>query len=134
MDTDTLRHQHDNISIAADELADAVRNPGKPRPVATLRWRLARQLLAHLAVEDRFLYPSMITRGGDAGRTAQRFQNEMGNLGEAFASYMSAWNEARIQREWAVFCGETGIILAALAERIDRENDILYPLAGRSAA
>ena len=80
MDIDAIRLQHDSISESATALAAAVSN-STYSPVAAIRWKLARELIAHLAVEDRWLYPALIA-GADkkAADTAKRFKDEMGSL------------------------------------------------------
>ena len=59
MDMMALRGQHEQISLTARQLAQATSDTATPQSVAALRWSLARQLIAHLALEDRILYPAM---------------------------------------------------------------------------
>lgn len=130
MNVDELRGQHERIMRLAAELHKAVDGDGQLQPVAALRWRLARELMAHLAIEDRLFYP-LLMRGSDpaAASTAMRFQAEMGGLSEDFTTYMARWNDLRIAKEWDAFRAETKTILNALAERARREEETLYPLA-----
>ncbi|MCW6537672.1 hemerythrin domain-containing protein [Sphingomonas lycopersici] len=129
MDMDGIRRQHDSISEHAGRLAAAVSNPTYS-PVAAIRWKLARELIAHLAVEDRWLYPAFIASSNQrAADTAKQFKDEMGGLADVFTNYMSKWTDQRIAAEWAAYCDETKALLAALADRILRENNELYPLA-----
>ena len=101
--------------------------------MSALRWQLARKLMAHLALEDRILYPALQRQGDDRIRaTAARIQAEIGALADSFARYMAAWTDERITRDWRGFCADSGRVLDALSRRIDREERILYPLA-RSA-
>ena len=130
MDLTALRGQHEQISLSARQLAQATSDTATPQSVAALRWSLARQLIAHLALEDRILYPAM-QRAPDVAvrKTAAQLQSETGALADRFTRYMADWSDDRIAGEWSVFCAETRLILAALAERVDRENRTLYPLA-----
>jgi hypothetical protein len=129
MDIDAIRLQHDSISEHAAALMAAVSNPTYV-PVAAIRWKLARELIAHLVVEDRWLYPALITTmDRKTADIAERFKDEMGGLAGAFTSYMSKWNDQRIVAEWPAYCAETKTLLASLANRILRENGELYPLA-----
>lgn len=125
-----LRQQHESIGTIAGKLGQATSDNRKPQAVAALRWQLARELMAHLALEDRILYPAL-QRTADANvrTTAARIQAEIGALAESFARYMSAWSDDKISREWPAFCADTAQILRALSDRINREDDILYPLA-----
>jgi iron-sulfur cluster repair protein YtfE (RIC family) len=128
MDLDLLRKQHDVIAMQAADLFAAV-SSREPKPVAAIRWRLARDLMAHLALEDRWLYPSMMRSDENkAAITAARFQNEMGDLAAQFTAYMASWTDLRLVEDWDAFCVATRTILSALAARIQRENQELYPL------
>lgn len=131
MDIELLRGQHVEIERLAKELLSLV-SGDTLRPIAQLRWQLARALMAHLAIEDKYLYPALI--GGEdpaAARTAQRFQSEMGGLAEKFSHYMSAWPDHEVRADWPTFCSETTDLLAALMARVTRENEELYVLIGR---
>lgn len=129
MNVGELRAQHERIMRLAAELRRAVDRGEELQPVAALRWGLARELIAHLAIEDRLLYPSML-RSRDTATVdlATRFKSELGSLGDAFTTYMTQWSDSRIAREWEGFRRETRTILDLLAERVARENESLYPL------
>lgn len=116
--------------MIADLLAKAVAQSSFPPGVGSLRWQLARQLMRHLALEDRILYPAL-QRSGDAQvrNVAAALQSETGSLAEVFARYMAAWSDDRVARQWSGFCVETQQILKVLSERIAREDRTLYPLA-----
>lgn len=130
MDIDELRLQHEDIALTAGKLAMAVTNADVPQGVGALRWQLARKLMAHLALEDRILYPSMLRLPDEQARAAcARLHAETGTLAEQFTRYMALWSDDRIAREWRPFYDETRRILAALSDRIDREERTLYPLA-----
>ncbi|WP_183956121.1 hemerythrin domain-containing protein [Sphingobium fontiphilum] len=135
MDIAELRRQHDEISLIAAQLGEAVSDESAPRQVARLRWQLARLLMTHLALEDRLLYPATVhSSDDDTRKTAAALQQEMGDLAARFSSYMTAWSDDRILREWSAFCTQTRAMLTALADRVDSENRILYPLLIRAAA
>lgn len=125
-----LRDQHDSIMAVANELRIAVGDVSTPKPVSAIRWRLARLLLAHLAIEDGHFYPSMLCHSDRAAQEkADRFQKEMGKLSSAFSQYMAAWTDVQIGKNWPKFCTTTQDILAALERRVAQENAQLYPLA-----
>jgi iron-sulfur cluster repair protein YtfE (RIC family) len=130
MNIEELRGQHGQIMQLAAELHRAVDQGDGVRPVAALRWRLARELIAHLAMEDRLLYPSMIrSRDAKVAGTATHLKAEMGGLASEFTAYMAAWSDLRVAREWEAFRSETRVVLDRLADRIRREDETLYPLA-----
>ena len=47
---------------------------------------------------------------------------------------MAAWPVGRISGEWERFRAETRILMADLAERIEREERLLYPQVERVVA
>lgn len=127
MDIAELRRQHDELELLAGQLLEKVREK-TPQRVATIRWRLARVLIAHLSVEDRHLYPAMIASGGRAQQVATAFKDEMGGLAQEFSAYMGRWTDQDIRQNWSRFADDTEALLGALAQRIARENKQLYPL------
>ncbi|WP_232313794.1 MULTISPECIES: hemerythrin domain-containing protein [unclassified Sphingobium] len=135
MNLHELRRQHEEISLSARQLAQAITDDRQPQGVARLRWQLARQLIAHLALEDRILYPALQRAADPLTRErATLLQKETGALADRFSVYMAAWSDDRISSQWSDFCAETRLILTALSDRIDRENRALYPLAETAAA
>ncbi|BBE32555.1 hemerythrin domain-containing protein [Sphingosinicella microcystinivorans] len=129
MDTRTLRKQHDEIGETSETLINAVIARDRLE-VARCRWRLARVLIAHLAIEDKWLYPALIRDGAaQVSALAQTFQRDMGGLAAAFNAYMLEWTEDRITNEWEAFQTATWALIEALDLRIRRENEELYPLA-----
>lgn len=130
MDIDVLRTQHVEISTITRELTHAITHAVQPTGIGHLRWRLARLLLAHLALEDRIVYPALQRLDDPARREeAARMQQEMGDLAGRFATYTSAWSDDRIAREWPLFCNETRLILNALNTRIALEERFYQPLS-----
>lgn len=103
--------------------------------VAAMRWQMAQALRDHCLGEDRLIYDRLLS-SGDAVATdiAWSYRQEHGMLGPAFANYMAAWPVGRISREWERFGAETRILLADLAERIEREEQMLYPHLARVVA
>ncbi|MDQ4419677.1 hemerythrin domain-containing protein [Sphingobium sp. DEHP117] len=129
MQIDELARQHRDLGNIAAELLHAVSAP-EPRPVAAVRWRLARALLAHLALEDSYLYPALIgSNKSSVSGLAASYRREMGDLAPMFRNYLAEWTELRIAKEWSLFAEETRQILAALSQRIVREDQKLYPAA-----
>ncbi|EQB32891.1 hemerythrin domain-containing protein [Sphingobium ummariense] len=134
MNVDALRRQHQDIRVIARSLGEAVSDNSQPRGVGALRWRLARALMEHLALEDGILYPTMQRLPEERHRaTALRLQAEIGSTAQTFTTYMTQWTDDRIAREWPVFCTETRALLDALARRIEQEERILYPIADTAA-
>lgn len=132
----TIRYleQHAQIMRLARDLErhliphELAKDASAARQVLSL---LSGKLLVHLAVEDRLLYPEILHCADPAVRAVgQRFLEEMGPISQAFKSYSIRWGtQGAIQSEPAAFVAETKSILAAVEERIRREDRELYPLA-----
>lgn len=130
MDIATLKAQHAEIEALAKGLLGAVAEEERSL-VATLRWRLARAVIAHLAVEDRYLYPALIGgKDAAAASTAKRFQTEMGGLAGRFLAYMTGWPDHAVIENWSDFRVESVALLNDVLQRVARENAELYTLAG----
>jgi hypothetical protein len=139
--TNTLRRQHD---AAVALVGDIQRKIGSYRGAADVHAillslaKLDGLLRIHFAQEDRSLYPAMISNPDpQVADTAAAYQQEMGELGMAFAKYVARWSgSGSIAGNFPLFRDESASVFAALADRIERENNHLYPLADdmRSAA
>lgn len=131
MDMDLLRDQHARISELADELSRAIASRW-PVPVSAIRWRLARELIAHLTFEDSCFYPWARVQGDiDLRCCADEYQISMGGLADTFKGYITTWDDAAIASDWPGFRRDTGLLLETLRRRIHREETVLYPLADR---
>lgn len=137
--TDSLRRQHDAALVLAGRLADCAaqlgHQPTRPEAFeATLALaRLTGVLRLHFAQEDRQLYPRLMSSADHQTATvAKAFFDEMGNLGPTYDAYAEKWRSAQaILEAPRAFAQQTSDIVAALADRIERENAVLYPIADR---
>jgi hemerythrin-like domain-containing protein len=131
--TDAYRKQHSELLALAAKLADAL-DPAKlgrdATPARLILSNLSGKLKVHLAMEDNSLYPRMLQDSDPAvSAMARRFADEMGGIAKAFGGYVERWPSANaIQLAPQQFIDETRKIFAALASRIERENNQLYPL------
>jgi len=132
--TELLRRQHDAAVALVEELGAGIRSYRSTEDAYDIALKLTKLkglLRIHFAHEDRMLYPAMIA-GVDriAAQTALGFQNEMGGLNAAFEAYASKWAlSSNIASAFANFRDESADIFGKLANRIERENEDLYPLA-----
>ncbi len=126
-----LREDHDALLELIGLFRDILRQPIAPAGIDLVNFRSAfsKELLAHLTREDWLLYPSLLQSSDKliAG-TAQTFMDEMGGLLAAYKAWSGDWPTERIIAHWQTFVTETSAVLDALDERIDRENNELYPL------
>lgn len=137
MDTRDLKTQHEVARSLADQIrAQVERSAEQPDVLQLVRLltKLNGLLRVHFAQEDCLLYPAMIAgRDRSAARLAQQYQAEMGGLAQQFETYMRCWlSSAAILAAFAEFRADTLEILAALDARIEREDQLLYPLADRA--
>lgn len=133
---ETLQHQHE----AAEEMAAAIvaavgayRDEYDAIPIARQIGKLNALLRVHFAYEDSILYPAMVRSGdGDAAALAVQFGAEMGALADGFEDFARRWSGPTvIAGMFELFREEATALFAALGARIERENDLLYPLEER---
>lgn len=137
--TASLRRQHDAALAIAGEIVVLLERVGdKPSrddayAVSMLLAKLTGVLRIHFAQEDRMLYPSLMASGrGGVAAVARAFFEEMGQIGPAFADFSEKWRSlGAILAEPARFRSECGAVFMALSDRIERENNELYPLADK---
>jgi iron-sulfur cluster repair protein YtfE (RIC family) len=133
--TDTLRRQHEelvSIVVTINEqmtTKDSIKE--NARELRKLLSKLAGKLKMHLAVEDKILYPKLLDSNEIASKkTAKEFLREMGEIGKIFNSYLENYaTEKEISNDIEGFIYNSNGLFKCLAERIDKENKILYPLA-----
>lgn len=126
-----LRQDHADLVDIVGRLSKVVVAPTSPSMVELfdLRRELASTLIAHLKAEDWALYPQLMASDDPhVAATARAFSDEMGGLSAAFSVYSQRWDAMSISQDWHSFCLETKDIIAALTDRIVRENRELYPL------
>ena len=135
--TANLRRQHD----AAVTIVGEINNLLLARPGVEVRdgafqatlllAKLTGLLRIHFAQEDRQLYPALMASGrGGVAEVARRFFEEMGDLGPTYGAYAQRWASAdQILSDPRGFRRESKTVFTALADRITRENEQLYPLA-----
>lgn len=130
--TDAYRRQHDEVMALAEQLVALLRPEALARDAGPARAKLsalAAKLKVHLVMEDERLYPAaMRASDEDLASTAKRYQVEMGGIASAFDAYLTKWaTAALIQSDPQGFVVDSCDILAALSERVERENTELYP-------
>ena len=134
--TDSLRKHHDELVEIAEEIAACLAPTAAradPTHLLQLLSMLAGKLTTHLIIEDKLMYPSLTTHDDQEVRdTAERFVQTMGGLKATFDSYVDRWPSAlAIEQNPVTFAAETSTILTLLAQRIERENDELYPMVDK---
>ncbi len=131
--TDNFRRQHNEIVDVVQKIAAGLNAEELKKDASAIRellMMLAGKLKMHLAMEDKALYPNLINHTNDDVRnTAKKFVEEMGGIKEAFTAYVEKWSIAgKIENDAEEFVRETQNLFAALGNRVERENNELYPL------
>jgi iron-sulfur cluster repair protein YtfE (RIC family) len=127
--------------VAAEDMAAAImslitsyRDEYDAIPIARQLGKLNTLLRVHLAYEDTILYPELIRCGdGKTAALAHLFAEETGAIAPQFEDFVRRWSgPTAIDSMFESFRDEATMLFAALAARIERENDLLYPLAERA--
>jgi hemerythrin-like domain-containing protein len=127
-----LRAEHAALDTLSRFLLTLVAEPDPPRAteLASVRGMFRDTLVRHLKCEDWALYPRLKASGDPyIAQLARDFIFEMGHIADEFAAYEARWPAERVAGEWAGFRAETEAVLGAIAMRIEREEDELYPVA-----
>ena len=131
--SDRFRQQHDELLALANDLAaelDAGKLGQDASDARSALSKLAGKLVLHLGAEDKHLYPRLMESDNpETQKIAKQFVDEMGGIAKAFTSYNDKWRAtSSIQKDADGFISETKTIYDALANRIEKENTVLYPL------
>ncbi|MBK8576297.1 MAG: hemerythrin domain-containing protein [Elusimicrobia bacterium] len=133
MDTRELRTQHADILDQVGVIRALMQMPVNSTVVVNISERLdvlAATLSLHLSQEDRDFYPAFLLSEDEKIRTcAERFFVEMGHLRRAFGNFKDAWRSASsIQSNFVEFASNAHRVFSLLENRIERENNVLFPL------
>lgn len=134
MRTDVYRRQHQQLrTLLAGTSRFLV-----PLDAAACRaglGRLSTVLNVHLALEDKALYPHLMTHDNpDVRRTASEFQSRMGSLAQQFQSFYERWERpGEIESSAYEFAVEYRALSEALRSRMDMEDTTLYELVERAS-
>lgn len=135
MDASLFVRQHQEILAVVQGIVDALQKPSltpeEGNRVRSSLVSLSGKVFTHLAAEDHALYPRLLTsRNPEVSGTAKKFADEMGGIAEEFEHYIEHWfNGKVISAQIEEFRSESDRLFGALAERIAKEENILYKLA-----
>ncbi|MBP7284341.1 MAG: hemerythrin domain-containing protein [Leptospiraceae bacterium] len=132
--TDSYRKQHVELLELAGKLAAKLSKDevtSNSAEIVSMLSQFASKLNMHLTMEDKALYPKLMASSNPkTAQTAKEYMTEMGGIKQVVEKYIAAWSLAKnITAEPQKFIDESKGIVAALKTRIDKENNILYPLA-----
>jgi hemerythrin-like domain-containing protein len=136
MNIDKFKNDHLAITGAVADLKRLVQAgvPANSELIARAIVTMSSTIKLHLASEDRVLYPALKgAADASTARVATRFQDEMGAIAAAYSDFSRRWNlGTKVAAEPDAFRAEAGQIFKALTDRIQRENQDLYPIAERA--
>jgi hemerythrin-like domain-containing protein len=129
-----LQSQHEAcLAIVEDIVARSadVADRSSAVEITLMLARLTGILRIHLALEDEILYPALRNASDrDIAQTAEHYWQEMGGLADTFLDFVDRWKRAdTLLAEAARFRSESAVVFQALADRIGREHDEIYPMA-----
>lgn len=132
--TDSYRKQHNELLELAGKLVGKLTKDEilkNPEEIINLLAQFASKLNLHLTMEDKALYPKLLTSNNSkTSQTAREYMTEMGGIKQVVEKYISSWSLAKnISSDPQKFIEESKGIVTALKNRIDKENTVLYPLA-----
>ena len=126
-----LSDDHAELDRLCGEMATLIDSP-EPcdlTAIATLRWRMARLVTQHLALEDHHIYtPAARDPLSRLGKAAETLKAELGTLYADYQAHIATWPGEKMTAQWSVFRPEALALLARLRARIRRENADLYAL------
>lgn len=126
-----LRDGHRRIRdvVNAFDAMIADEQPADPEDLAKLRWRLIKEILQHLALQEQVaLAPLSRDSRPHANMVGARFRAELDSLYEQFNNHVSYWNGHVSERDWPGYKVALRAILSAIRRRLRREEAELLPL------
>jgi hemerythrin-like domain-containing protein len=130
--TTQLRYEHDLLIGMAEALGAAARGDSPPPDLprfCLLLGQFTQLLRVHLLREDGVLYPALeASPNWVTAAIAGRMREEHGALDRHVAAFDEAWTPEAIRRGWPAFSADIADLLEMVRQRIERENDELYPL------
>ena len=124
-DIQTCREHHVILRYLADELSRTNATPGAGLQLLS---RLRTVLLAHLKLEDDWLYPQLRKSSNETvRRKAERYGRELGDLSRRFDKIWEAWNKAgAIEANPQIWQHDWNAFRQVLLARIGAEDNDLY--------
>lgn len=129
IDLHTARQHHTALRLLIAQLPQAeLFDANAARAVLT---RLSTVLVMHLRLEDRSLYPALMSVADSSiSRLAARYRDEMSRLSGDFLQFESRWRDAAaIASNPSLFLAEWSIVQKLLNARMHHEDCDLYPEA-----
>lgn len=127
IDVQTCRDHHTVLRYLSEEVG----KERQPAAIVALLRRLRTVLVAHLKLEDDWLYPRLAqSANGIVRGKAERYRHEMGSLRKDFDEMWARWSlEGAIGADFEIWQRHWNDFRDALERRIAIEDDDLYVAA-----
>ena len=126
-----LQENHQHILVLAGEL-EALLGDKPPQDLvelARVRWLLGREVMEHLALEDRYIYgPLAADRRPEAALATLHYIRTFHGLREAFVKHMTRWCGNSVLVDWAAYRSSVIDLLDQFRKRALEEEKHVYPL------
>jgi hypothetical protein len=136
MDIDKYTNDHVQILRAVTDLKALAKGgiAQNADPIAKSIVGMSATIKLHLAAEDRYVYPTLANSANPVvANLGTKFLRQMGGIAAAYAEFAGKWNRAAsVAADPEGFREHANAIFKALHERIQRENEELYPLAAKA--
>lgn len=133
MDIANLIRQHNEIMNLTNFILDNIKNCTIDQNINEIAQNIntiSGKLKIHLLNEDKYLYPYLLNSADMSLNTfGKKYSDEMLEVTKVYEDYKSKYNTtSKIKQNLEGFKEETKQIFAVLLNRIDREENELYPL------
>ena len=125
-----LHNEHVALLAMADEIRGWINHEALSDSIALAqcRWRMARTVTQHLAMEDAHVYGRLAKDPRpEAVAISNRFKREFSGLLGDINAHIAAWTADAVRADWPGYCREMGGLLDGLAARIRFEESVVYP-------
>ncbi len=132
--TEKFRQHHDELVALVGNIQKSLSGnvAAEVDNISNTLTTITGKLTVHLAMEDNVLYPQMIASpDATISGAAKKFQTEMSGIKDVYVGFTKKWSKSAIAADTAGFAKDFAGIAQALAQRITRENNELYPLADK---
>lgn len=125
-----LKEQHNDIMLLIDSIKALINRDEFVTQFQVFINKLNASVKEHLGSEDKYLYPALMQKSDQKVRDiAKRFVSHMSGVTKSFNEYVDKFNvEGAIIGQEHVFIIETQFILSLLSNRIQLEEEYLFPL------
>jgi hypothetical protein len=133
MNTEMYILKHQYIRSYLEEISRTIKSgitAQTAEQVANIVNKLNGVLLMHLASEDSFLYPELLSSKDEKTKQITRdYMTEMGNIAGKYTAFHSVYNTpSKIIDDVSGFCTQFSQLAAVLTTRMNREENELYKL------